>query len=450
MIFSGAVPRVFAEPGTSLAAKTECVVSKSNAAPSNRLADRWVVRRRVRVVLGVVAASLAIGWPLRLATATLLKERARSALAAREPDRAVLWLNRAEGWFGADGETSFLRARADRQKGDWNALLMHLKQASALGCAPIRIEREQWLAQAQSGQLRDVETRLPRLLADPREDGAEICEAYVNGYFLNHRLTEAGRLLDAWIADFPHDPEPLYIRGKIRSESQFYKDAEDDFRGALSRAPKYWPALFELANTLAIERDFEHALAVYRRARNVAGHDARARIGEIKCLRQLGRLDDARAAVQPLLDVDSPSREALQESGLIDIEDERYATAAETLTKALAINPRSLVVRQALARALRQTGDQSGAREHARYVEEAQAALRRAEELSDRVARSPDDAGLRYEIGTIYLQYGVPERGVNWLKSALNCDPGHQASRQALDKFFAESPPSGGGQTTNP
>jgi tetratricopeptide (TPR) repeat protein len=387
-----------------------------------------------------MAAVLTSVWPLSQAAPALMKRQVRGALAAHDPDRATLWLDRAERWFGADGETCFLRARTARKIGDWTGVRAQLLKAQALGLPPAQLEREQCLALAQSGQLRDVESKLPGLLANPQDDGPEICQAFVNGYFLNHRMTEAARLLDAWIADFPRDPEPLYIRGKIHSTSQFYKDAEHDFRAALSLDRAYWPAALELADTLVLEHEFDPALEIYRRAAAVPAPSVRGRLGEIKCLRLLQRLGDARDRARSLLAELPDSREALLELGLVELEEEEYATATPLLKRTLAMNPRSLVARQALARALRGMGDAAGAGEHAAYVERAQAALQRADRLADTVAEHPDDAQLRYEIGMIYLEYAVPERGLNWLKSALNCDPAHQEAQAALTNYLANQP----------
>ena len=394
-------------------------------------------RRKVYLAIALLAICVAGVWPICQLSKAFLKGQARRALSARDAVGAMEWLDRCERWFGADADTSFLRARASRKTGDWAAFAGHLKRARSLGFPATGIEREQWLAQAQSGQLRDVEERLPLLLADPRDDGAEICEAFVNGYFLNERMDEAARILEAWIADFPRDPEPLFIRGRIRAESQFLKDAEQDFRAALSLDPAYWLAALELANTLVLERDIAGALEIYRRTAAIPAHRFKARLGETKCLRLLERLGEARKSAERLLADDPGSREGLLELGLVDLEQGRYAEATASLKEALAINPRSLLVRQSLTRALRGTGDLEGAKEQAAYVEQAQAALQRAERLRDRVAEDPDNADLRYEIGKIYLRYAVPERGINWLKSALNCDPEHQAAKRALDDYFA-------------
>ncbi|HVV99539.1 MAG TPA: hypothetical protein VHB77_04325, partial [Planctomycetaceae bacterium] len=41
-------------------------------------------------------------------------------------------------------------------------------------------------------------------------------------------------------------------------------------------------------------------------------------------------------------------------------------------------------------------------------------------------------------IGKIYLEYAVPERGISWLQSAVNCDPHHRASHAALADYYEQ------------
>lgn len=364
-----------------------------------------------------------------------LRWQIRQALASRQLDTASRQLARLEAWFGTDGESSFLRARLCRKQGDWTGVRESLLQAREQHFPVGQLEREQWLTLAQSGQLRAAEPFLAKLLTDPREDGAEICEAYVNGYFLNYRMPEALQLLEAWIADYPRDPEPLLIRGKIRVEQQFLKEAETDLRAAWNLDNKSATAALELADVLVLERRVEEALKIYQQVSTWPAHPSRAEVGAAKSMRLLNKPEEARSIADELVRRDANDREALLELALADLDLNRHTEAAATLKQALALNPRSLMVRQALARALRATGELEAAREHAEYVAEAQAALQRADKLSTQVTQHPDDIQARYEIGMAYLRYAVPERGIQWLKSILNYDPNHQGARQALDEY---------------
>ncbi len=368
-----------------------------------------------------------------------LKWQVRQATQARQFDTASITLDRLERWFGVDGESSYLRARLCRKRGDWTGVRDSLLRAKELHFPVNQLEREQWLTLAQTGQLRLAEPFLARLLTDPREDGAEICEAYVNGFFLNYRMPEALQLLDAWIADYPRDPEPLLIRSKIRVEQQFLKEAEADLRTAWSLDRTSSTAALELADVLVLERRIDEALTIYQQVSTWPTHPERAELGAAKALRLMNQLEAARSISQELVQRGPDDREALLELALADLELNRHAEAVITLKKALTLNPRSLVVRQALARALRAIGDHEAAREHAEYVADAQAALQRADKLTVQVSQHPNDIEARYEIGMIYLRYAVPERGIQWLKSVLNYDPNHQAATRALKEYAQPS-----------
>src|SRR5947207_1480547 len=97
-----------------------------------------------------------------------------------------------------------------------------INRAKSLGYAPDAVRREWILTNAQSGRLGEAEPALERLLVDPQDDGAEICEAFVTGYFANYRIDSAMQLLDAWERDYPTDGQPHYLRGKFFEHSEMW------------------------------------------------------------------------------------------------------------------------------------------------------------------------------------------------------------------------------------
>lgn len=388
--------------------------------------------------IGGLLVSLLIVGAAYGALPRFLKWQTRRELTLRNLDKASSTLDQFERWYGVDGESSFLRARLCRKRGDWNGVHDALLQAKERQYPVRLLEREQWLVQAQSGQLRPAEPHLPQLLVDPQNDGGEICEAFVNGYFLNHRLTDALRLLDAWIADYPKDAEPRIIRGKIRIDQQYLKEAEADLRAAWSIDPKSSSAALELADLLVLERQIEEALQIYQKMTGSKGVQLRAQLGEAKSQRLLNHPEIARSIAERILNGEPENRDALLELALADLDLDHISEAVATLKRALDLNPRSIIVRQGLAKALRAAGELDQARDHARYVEKARSALANAEQLATHVTAHPDDIEARYEIGITYLQYAVPERGIQWLKSVLNYDPNHKGANQALSDYYAK------------
>src|SRR5262249_7258489 len=54
------------------------------------------------------------------------------------------------------------------------------------------------------------------------------------------------------------------------------------------------------------------------------------------------------------------------------------------------------------------------------------------QQMIERVAETPADASLRYDLGMRYLQRGQEGEAVHWLQSALQVDPKHALSLAAL------------------
>ncbi len=397
-------------------------------------------RNTSRVALLTASLLVFVCWPGRLWLADAMHDRAERALNASAPRRALVWLNRANRLVPDSGRSEFLAARAYRKQGQWNLMKHHLQRAAVLGYAHPRVEREQWLALAQSGQLREAEPHFSQMLTDPGDDGAEICAAIVNGYFVNHRSREADRVLDSWIADFPADPEPLLLRGKIRLEARQLKNAEQDLRRALELAPTYAAVCLELGRVLVEEQRFDEALGFYERCEHSPADDesadrAAACIGQAKCWRVLDRLDRAEAALDRI-PAESELWEAQFERGELNLQNGQFAAAVAALQRAAQLNPRAISVRQSLARALRKTGATAAARAEQNYVAEAEAALARAEQLSVESGLAPRNAKLRYDAGMLYLKYAVPELGVQWLLGAVEVDPNFTPAHAALADYF--------------
>ena len=103
-----------------------------------------------------------------------------------------------------------------------------------------REAREQIMAQAQLGEMRDAEKQRTRLLSDPQGDEPEICYAFVQGYLQIHQYAAARQLLNGWAADFPEDPRPLFLRGTVQMNAELWKEAEADFRKTLTIDPKHF------------------------------------------------------------------------------------------------------------------------------------------------------------------------------------------------------------------
>ena len=175
--------------------------------PRRPLIRRWLLF--VVAVMLVTAATAAAFWePLSV---SWRQSRARKSLRERHHAEALDALRAALRRDLDDPETLLLLARTYRRVGDLARVTLFLDRAAALGGDASRIERERRLVLAQTGKLSETEAYLSEMLVNAGDDGPDICEAYVQGYFANLRSSDALRLLDAWEQSYPGDPQPIFM-----------------------------------------------------------------------------------------------------------------------------------------------------------------------------------------------------------------------------------------------
>lgn len=406
-------------------------------APAAPAASRPLLRRRSFrwvVLLGVLGLLL---WQRHAWWSPLMQTQARRALERRDPDSAHRWLNAADWLVPEDGQTAFWRARVFRKQGHMEEVRRWLTLARGGGVSPQRIQREEWLAQAQSGQLRQAGPHLPRLLTDPDGDAADVCEAYVYGYIRTRRTGPALELIERWIADFPGDPWPFVLRGRLLKLLEQTGQAEEDLRRAHTLAPASAEIAVELADTLQRNGQPAEAEDLFLAAAADARFAGRARLGQARCRAMQGDAAGAEALLEDLLRESPQQSEAWGELGRVRMESGRGEAALTALREAAELSPRNLDVRYQLARALQSCGETQEAQEHFDYVRQAREALDEVQVLRDRIDRNSGDADARYRLGMLLMEYDDPEEAAVWLLGALEVEPAHAGAHAALAEHYA-------------
>lgn len=403
--------------------------NSSTSPPATRPRRRWLW-------YVLTAAMIAALFGGREVIGSYAKSQARYCIAHRDPQAALNWLQWCQRLDPSDAEAEFLRARSYRKLGQLNSLRDHLAQAFKLGYSVDRLEREQVLAQAQAGQLAEAEPHLAGLLTDPQGDAAEICEAFVHGFYLNRRLADAFQLLIPWIADFPASPQPYYIRGHIQIGLQRYKQAEADLRKALELDPRHDATAFELADVLDQLHQPAAALPYFERAAKSPKFEMMAGVGQSRCLKILGRPEESRAIILKVLEKYPSDPLPHQTLGQIELEAGNYKEALKHLDVAVAKLPYDSELRNARGTALRGLKQLDAARREFDYVNEASRAMSRYHDLRDELLEKPDDFERRFEIGKLLLKYSEPREGVIWLQSVFNYAPHHRGAHQTLADYY--------------
>ena len=393
--------------------------------------------RRRNVLLAVLTClliCLVLGYR-QLSTIPLTIARHR--IDQQEFERGLWWLEWANQISPTNPTTEFLKARVSRKKGEMREVGVHLQRAVALGYPAELANREQWLALAQSGQMREAETHYGTLLTDARGEEGEICEAFVIGYCKLRHFDKAVQLLGAWVADLPNDPQPHYYWGLIEQERKSWDEAIRHYNQALQSDPTHSQAALAIATCYLEKKQPQEALGYYRMAKDDTRQLTTALVGEAHCLRELGRSDESRETLARALAADPQNSEAILEMSQVELEAAEFGAALPRLESLLKREPHNLDVRFAYATALRGTSKGQEAKEQLQIVSEARAQLIKAGNLAREMA-SPDDVEARYEIGVIHLKYGEPTEGLLWLTSVLDYAPRHTLTHRALAEYYAD------------
>lgn len=385
---------------------------------------RWII---IVCLLAVVLAFAGFGG-----LSTVSNSLASRALASRDLKAADRWLAWSTRLGRDDATTELLRARLALKRNRLDDVRKHLLSAHRLGASPEQLNREQWLAQARAGQMREAAPHLPELLTDPRDDGPDICEAFATGYLMTFQIQQARSVLDAWSADFPDDDQPHVFRARVLLHEHNLKGAEAEFRIAHRLAPADMEPIQGIADILATQKNPEEALEWYRRIPASSERSINARIGEAGCLVALGRSAEAHEILSKLADAHPEHPTVLRDLGRLELEAGHPDRAVDLLRRSQKASPDDDETLYALASALRATGAGAEAQQLSARVREIRQTTSESSRLINDLLQRPDDVESRYRIGLLQFKNGAIQEGLLWMQSVLQLEPEHRGARAAL------------------
>lgn len=403
-------------------------------------------KRGRRGIAIVVVGALLIGWLLGL-PGWWARQSAVKAFSRRDYVVAWDWIQWASRLDQDNPETEFLIARLERKRGHLDQVRRHIQRAAALGLDPDRVHREELLAIAQTGDLASIVSELDQLLINHSEDGAEICDAYVNGLLINGQLAAADSLIQQWQQAFPDDPQPDFLLGRIAEFDHNPPQAEAHYKNSMTKNPRHFVTANALGRVLGELNRWDEAFKAYEVCLAFP-NPAPAKLGMARCLANLGREEEARHLLRSLVEMPKDKmNEALKqigeqtesdlfsfELGSLEAKCGHAEDAVQLLTRAVEQNSRHREARYQLARALSTLGRTDEAKVHFDWYQETQESVVEIDRLHDQVKRNPQDLDARCQLGKLYLKIGSKNVGTFWLKSVLAQDPTHADAQAALAK----------------
>lgn len=388
-------------------------------------------------LLAVGLAALSLFAAPRLLQSRRL-HKAEEALRVRKAESAEAWLAAAVRAEPESGEVHFLLARLARRRGQLDVVHEELRRAYEFGIPQDRILREQWLALAQAGQMREAEPHLTELLLSAGDETPDVCEAYVNGYFRNLQFAPAFKILDAWEEDYPDDAQPHLFRGVYFQQEQRWSEAADAYAEALARDESRIDIRIRLAYVLSEAHEFDEALEQYQACLESHPEDVRVLEGLAECQYNRGEIEAALARFEEVLRIDPRNYDARFGLARIDSGSGAHERACSVLEKLVDEDPNRTDVLYAYAISLRLCGRED-AEEIFTEVERREALVTRVDSLRRRAMQQPQDVELRYELGAALLELGQDESGERWLLSVLDANPNHPGARALLAEHFAST-----------
>ena len=386
--------------------------------------------------------------------AMLLNQQISVCIARRQYETAESWVRWSERLLLRNAETTFLKARLLRKELQLRDVPPLLQQSRQQGFDQRRVQHEFLLLEAQAGRLPAVMDELNTMLTEDSADGAEICEAYVNGAVMMGAVDLAETIIRNWQQAYPNDPQPHYARARILEYQQRTAEALQELDNAVRKSPQHWPAVYTRSRLAAAQGRVETALADAAAAASGMYWNSAPLLQQARCLLDLA---EPAKAKQLLEQIRARPVQQLQHSFNLVCEPERGLPLETELGRAEAAlgqplaavawfdrvlnhDPRNLAVRYERAVCLRELGQNQRSEKEFEQVQLARERLREIDGLADLIREHPElpHVAERCRIGELFLLYDDARRGEFWLRDALNHDPQHQPAHRLLADYYEE------------
>ena len=388
----------------------------------------------------VLAAGLAVAAAFlgREGWASWQERAARRAVAAERFDEARAHIDSALRVRPNSAADHLLAARIARLGGDYAAAERHLARCAEVGGMTPPLQLEWLLLRCQRGEVDELAAGLWADVNDHHPDSAAILEALADVYMRAARYSEALACLDRWLQLAPDSARALDWRGWVSNQLDHRGQALADYERALELQPDRPLIRQRLAEILVDSTRHAEALPHLERLRAQEPDNPDVPVLLARCRMVQSRPDEARALLDAVLKEHPHHFEALLRRGELAYSERQYAEAERWQRAALAEKPLNPEARYGLHLSLRAQGDRQAdaQKELARWEEDRRGRDRLVHLLRTELPRRPNDAGLAREVGELFLRQGEDQRGVFWLRRALELKPQDAATLRALLAYY--------------
>jgi tetratricopeptide (TPR) repeat protein len=295
---------------------------------------------------------------------------------------------------------------------------------------------ERALANAQRGQLKEVEGSLWAAVRNDPADAPLVLEALAQGYMETFRWSEALGCLGQLLESHPDDTEVLTWRGWVLENLHRTAEARADYQKAVELAPEHVEARLRLGEALLQTNLPGEALMHFEHVRERQPDNPTMLLGLVRCLQLLNRLEEARRVLDRLLLQKPVPAPVLTEKGKLALSLGETAEAEKWLRQSFALAPHDRDTNFQLYRCLEQSGKEEEAKAFFATFQRIERDQDRLQDLFREMQKKPRDLSLRAEAGLILLRNGQTPEGIRLLEGVLQEDPRHKSAHQALADYY--------------
>jgi tetratricopeptide (TPR) repeat protein len=387
-------------------------------------------------VAGVVL--LGTLWSGREAWSWWQEQQAVQSFQAEDYDRAHACIERALRVRSNRLTTNFLAARIERARHAYPEAERFLVHAKELGGMTPQLQLEWLLLRCEKGYVDELAPELLAAVQQNHPDSSAILEAMALVYMRQTRYPAALNILDQWLERAPDSTRALEWRGWVGNQLDRRGQAIDDYTRVLELQPGNAGVRLRLAELLVESSRHAEALPLLEELFRSQPTNPDVLVGLAACRVVQLRRGEAEQLLKGVLASHPEHFGAILALANLEREEGHYAAAEQRLRKALELKPLDPTTRYSLHLTLLAQPGRAKEAEEARQRWEAdrEATARITQLLRGQLAERPTDPNLPAEAGELFFRQGEYQRGLFWFNKALQIDPNHQPSHQALAAYY--------------
>jgi tetratricopeptide (TPR) repeat protein len=423
---------------------TTPVAAPQPAAPGRlhraaRAAGAWPLRPGRLLVAVTLLALIGLGvvWGGRSLWALYDLHEGWKAVNRYHSTEALAHLRSCLAVWPDSPDALLLAARAARRKGQFDEAKQYLERYQAVAGLQDDLVLEQSLLRAQRGDIDGVSKYF--MVRVERHDPATplLLEARAVGALRGFRLRDAEASIIKWLEIDPNNPEAFYLQGRLAEALDNRLGGAESYRRSVEIDPEQDAARLRLAALLLELGQYPEALPHLEYLRHRQPDNVEVVLNLAVCKDQLGEGDEAMRLLNEALAKQPRFPEALVERGKLHVRALRWAEAEADLREAVRLQPSNTVAQENLSTVLRQNGKPQEAQQIQEHIKAIQADNVRIKDIMRREMQlDPHNPNLMCEAGQICLRQGEVEAALRWFDHAVEEDPNHKATHEALAQYY--------------